>query len=123
MAGFNSADGRGQMKSKASQSNVLRRFKMSNYRPALRSVGIVTLLLSGCELVNFDPSFGIWPGVQARKQTATIIEQVSKCPPLVDYSRSFLDAAAMEFEQLPQRSKLATLVGDYGRLRAVVRQC
>ena len=86
-------------------------------------MGIVTLLPSGCELVDFDPSFGIWSGVQARKQTAAIIEQVSKCPPLVDYSRIFLNAAAIEFEQLPERSKLAILVGDYGRLRAMVRRC
>lgn len=39
------------------------------------------------------------------------------CPPLVEYSRDFQNAAADQLEGLPDGSPLVTMIEDYKRLR------
>lgn len=82
-----------------------------------------TLLLSGCAPGNFDPTFGVWPGLRTTAVEDHIVEATTICPPLVEYDAEFLAQAADEISALAESSKLIRLVHDYGTLRAMLRQC
>jgi len=46
----------------------------------------------------------------------------TRCPALVTYSQTFQSQAASELDALPQTARVATMVGDYGKLRAACRK-
>jgi hypothetical protein len=48
---------------------------------------------------------------------------IKTCPPLVNYSRSFDQAAGAQIEALPAGSPVTKMIEDYAALRAAVRAC
>lgn len=48
-------------------------------------------------------------------------EVISNCPPLVKYSKEFLQKAYVEYQKLPTGSPLKTLITDYSKTRDACR--
>jgi hypothetical protein len=81
------------------------KFNAGCWRRQLAVLVIVTSWLTGGGTAGFDTS-----GVAA-------------CPPVVEYSREFQARAAEELAQLPERSAIAEMMGDYAVIREQARAC
>lgn len=71
---------------------------------------ISTLALTGCGTVsNFKPT---------QKQVNLVL---TKCPVLRNYSKAEMKQAAQELKNIPSESQIASMIGDYGKLRQACR--
>ena len=71
---------------------------------------ISTLALTGCGTVsNFKPT---------QKQVNLVL---TKCPVLRNYSKAEMKQAAKELKSIPSESQIASMIGDYGKLRQACR--
>lgn len=66
---------------------------------------VAIIALSGCSTQAPEPSY------------------IKACPALVEYSRSFDQAAGAQIEALPVGSPVTKMIEDYIALRAQVRAC
>ena len=75
---------------------------MTSWKLRLAAPALALTLLSGCGLVNFN---------------------VTACPPIARYSKSFTGQVAAEVEKLPEGSAIEEMLKDYSVLREQLRMC
>jgi hypothetical protein len=54
---------------------------------------------------------------------ATAPPLLSACPVAPAYSQQFEESAAKQLSTIPDNSPISTMLGDYGKVRAEIRDC